>query len=92
MKDKKILDYLEDIGIRPDLSGFKYSYAMIEESQKTFGKDEIIRIWTLYDIVAKRFGTSISKVERAIRHARQLAGIEQRNGHFIAQAVLEVGK
>jgi hypothetical protein len=45
---------------------------------------------SLYTKIAKDFGTLPSRVERAIRHAKELSGNDIHNTEFIANIVDEI--
>lgn len=61
---KKVEDVLIGLGIYPNLSGFDYICKAIYYIMS----DRTVRICNVYKLVAKDFGTTSSRVERAIRH------------------------
>ncbi len=72
MIDKKITDVFITVGIPAHIKGYQF---LREAVKLAVDNPEIINRVTkqLYPEVADRFGTSASKVERAIRHAIEVA-------------------
>ena len=70
--DEKISEIFISIGIPPHIKGYGY---LREGIKMTIEKPYIINSVTkeLYPSIAKRFSTTASKVERAIRHAIEVA-------------------
>lgn len=70
--EEKISDIFISIGIPPHIKGYAY---LREGIKTTVEKPYIINSVTkeLYPSIAKKFGTTPSKVERAIRHAIEVA-------------------
>lgn len=70
--DEKISDIFISIGIPPHIKGYGY---LREGIKMTIEKPYVISYVTkeLYPSIAKKFSTSPSKVERAIRHAIEVA-------------------
>ena len=70
--EEKISEIFMSIGIPPHIKGYGY---LREGIKMTIEKPYIINSVTkeLYPTIAKRFSTSPSKVERAIRHAIEVA-------------------
>lgn len=70
--DEKISEIFISIGIPPHIKGYGY---LREGIKLTIEKPYIINSVTkeLYPSIAKRFSTTASKVERAIRHAIEVA-------------------
>lgn len=70
--DEKISDIFMAIGIPPHIKGYGY---LREGIKTTVAKPYIINNVTkgLYPSIAEKFGTTPSKVERAIRHAIEVA-------------------
>ena len=70
--DEKISNIFITVGIPAHIKGYQY---LREAIKMTIDSPEIINSITkkLYPEVAKRFNTSASKVERAIRHAIEVA-------------------
>lgn len=69
----KILKILKQLGIAPDLLGYKY---LAEAIDMVLKDDAILHSGVtkiLYPTVAKKFNTTPSRVERAIRHAVERA-------------------
>lgn len=60
----KTIKILLDLGISPELRGFRYMIFAVQEIK--LGTEETVKV---YEKVAKRTGTSKSQVERCIRHA-----------------------
>lgn len=89
---KKITQKLLDAGIQPNYSGFKY----LEVAIKYYldHKKEIIKIMQVYEHTAKEFNTTISKVERAIRHAKDRSSLKNNRlmtaGRFMATIATEL--
>lgn len=69
--DLEITDLLHNLGIPSHLSGFKY----IRESIMMIYKDKTISLITkdIYPMVADKYETTSSRVERAIRHAIEVS-------------------
>lgn len=65
---KEITQKLLQLGIRPNHAGFKY----LEIAIKYYldHKSEIVKTMQAYEYTANYFKTTVSKVERAIRHAK----------------------
>lgn len=65
-----INDILKEIGTPPHLIGYKYLLRAVDLVHKD---DEYLRAVTkcLYPDIAKEYGTTASRVERAIRHAME---------------------
>ena len=70
--DEKISEIFISIGIPPHIKGYSY---LREGIKKTVENPYIINSVTkeLYPSIAKKFSTTASKVERAIRHAIEVA-------------------
>ena len=70
--EEKISEIFISIGIPPHIKGYGY---LREGIKMTLEKPYIINSVTkeLYPSIAKKFGTTASKVERAIRHAIEVA-------------------
>jgi two-component system response regulator (stage 0 sporulation protein A) len=70
--EEKISDIFISIGIPPHIKGYGY---LREGIKLTIEKPYVISYVTkeLYPCIAKKFGTTPSKVERAIRHAIEVA-------------------
>jgi len=70
--DKKISNIFLTIGIPPSILGFQY---LREGIKKSVAEPTIINSITkrLYPEIAEKYNTSASKVERAIRHAIEVA-------------------
>lgn len=70
--EEKISDIFMSIGIPPHIKGYAY---LREGIKTTVAKPYIINNVTkgLYPSIAEKFGTTPSKVERAIRHAIEVA-------------------
>lgn len=70
--EEKISDIFISIGIPPHIKGYGY---LREGIKRTVKRPELINSVTkeLYPSVAKAYGTTASKVERAIRHAIEVA-------------------
>lgn len=67
----KIADILKTLGMPVSLKGYKYTkFAIKLVSQNENLADTIVR---LYALVASKYDTTASRVERAIRHAVEVA-------------------
>lgn len=67
VKESSVIMYLKDIGILEHIKGYSYlkeAILHLEEGEK---------MMSVYDRVAKKYGISIRKVERAIRYAIERA-------------------
>lgn len=70
--EKQVTDILRNFGIPANIKGYQYSrYAIIYAVENVTALDAITK--ELYPAVAKEFKTTPSKVERAIRHAIEVA-------------------
>ena len=93
--DEKISEIFISIGIPPHIKGYSY---LREGIKMTVEKPYVINSVTkeLYPSIAKKFTTSASKVERAIRHAIEVAWnrgrIEAINAIFGARIYLGTEK
>ena len=70
--DKKLVDILLSVGISANLQGYHYlkeSIKLVMENPFYIGS--ITRV--MYPTIANRFDTTASRVERAIRHALEVA-------------------
>lgn len=68
--EKEVVEYLLDIGLSPALSGFRYATTAVMiwlEVYATKGHCSMTK--EVYPLVAKEYGTTASRVERAMRHA-----------------------
>lgn len=70
MDNKERKQILRNIGIRPDLLGFKYIVSAWEEIERNGGEMYITS--ELYPIIAEKYDTTAKRVERAIRHAIEI--------------------
>lgn len=72
--DGEITDMLHEIGVPAHIKGYMY---LREAIMMVYNNIEILGSITkiLYPEVAKRFGTTASRVERAIRHAIEIAWV-----------------
>lgn len=88
---KNIQDALLKKGIKPQLLGFQYLTDAIELvlSDESY-KYNVHNL--LYPEIASREISSVSRVERAIRHSITSAKLPYSNRHFIALVSLEVKK
>jgi two-component system response regulator (stage 0 sporulation protein A) len=62
-----VIDLLFQLGVRPNLKGFQYIRDAILILLKHHGDD--YAMMKLYQAIAEQHGVTISRVERAIRHA-----------------------
>lgn len=69
---ESIASTLRELGIRPNLSGYRF---MKEALEMVYGDIGYLRRMTsqLYPDIAEKFGTTPSRVERALRHAIETA-------------------
>lgn len=68
--EKEVVEYLLDIGLSPALSGFRYATTAVKiwlDASATKGHCSFTK--EVYPKVAKEYGTTASRVERAMRHA-----------------------
>ena len=87
--ETEISKRLIGLGLRPQILGFTYLREAISLScaDATYAT-QITR--KLYPEVAKKYGSSMSKVERAIRHAISTIYRHETNSEFIANMVEEL--
>ena len=88
MENQKIVDYLLEKKIRPHNYGFRYLYEALDYCSKKGCMPGITT--NIYPYVAKKLGTTSSKVERAIRHEIEQRGVT--NKEFIALALIELSR
>lgn len=86
MEYKKIGDYLRNKKLPLSVKGFDYLVRAIMIKYN----DSSLRPMEIYLEVAQQKNTTVSAVERAIRHAIRSAGYEMTIGEFIAQTVYEL--
>lgn len=86
VEDEKELDlfigrFFVGMGISPNIKGFNYLRSAIKH---TMANPQIISSITkeLYPLIAEEFSTTPSKVERAIRHALEVAWNKGKAQHF----------
>lgn len=71
-KEKIVSELLKKVGVPSSIKGYHYiREAIIFEMDNMIYRENITKI--LYPAVAKKFNSSSSKVERAIRHAIEVA-------------------
>ncbi len=71
-QEEAIAYLLKTLGIQPNLMGWKYlncAVKLVIEDDKAI--EQVTKV--LYPYVAKRYGTTTARVERAIRHAIEAA-------------------
>ena len=89
MNDQRIINYLKDKGIRPQICGFKYLYTSIKYCMKIGEVPKITQ--EVYPAIGRLFKTQPSKVERGIRHAISTSKVKfMTNKEFIATALLDI--
>lgn len=71
-EERLIYEVLKDIGIPAHLSGYKYITKAIKLSLEIPEKDKFIAK-SFYPVIARCYETSVTSVERAIRHAIETA-------------------
>lgn len=68
--EKEVVEYLLNIGLSPALSGFRYATSAVMLWLDTYAtKGHCSMTKEVYPLVAKEYGTTASRVERAMRHA-----------------------
>lgn len=81
--EKKIEDTLIAMGIPANISGFNF----IKEAVLIIDKDGTDIKWTgctgIYNQIGKKYGKTASKVERAIRHAFNVARSDRGNCNIV---------
>ena len=88
MEDQKIIDYLREKKFRPQNLGFRYTYEAIEYCLKKGFVPPITK--EVYPYIAKKLGSTSSRVERSIRHEVEQRGVT--NKEFIATAIIELSR
>jgi len=85
----KIEKLLLEKDFKPNLKGFDYIVEAIELIQQD---KEYLRSITkkLYPTIANNHNDTVSRVERAIRHAIQCAKIGNTNAEFLARTIIEL--
>lgn len=86
MENQKIVDYLMSKKVKPQNLGFRYIYEAIEYCLKKGRMPAVTK--ELYPQIAKKVGSTASRVERAIRHEVDQRGVS--NKEFIATAIIEI--
>ena len=71
-EEKTVVDILKRIGIPPHLKGYAYIKTAVLEAVEN---ESVLYYITkeLYPVVAEKYKTTVSRVERAIRHAIEVA-------------------
>ena len=92
MKNKNIVEYLLDCGVKTNLKGFQYLYEAIEMTIENGYKLPKITV-VIYPTIAKNNGDTNIRVERAIRHS--IRNLHQKfrnmpNGEFISLAAINI--
>lgn len=83
--EKDIVSYLDSLNMKHSLKGFKYLIEAISGSLE--GKYNS-GICNMYSDIAKKFDTTGSRVERAIRHCiKECGSVNANNSEFIAKSV-----
>lgn len=90
--DKKITNsvvssYLKELGISPALSGYRYLILAVEIVVDLEKKCKIFLTRDIYPEIARAYGTSANRVERAIRHAISI-GTERANPEIFRKIFL----
>lgn len=92
MENEKVVNYLLDCGVKPQIKGFRYLYEAIVMTIKN--NNEMPKLTKIiYPTVGKKYKDSASKVERACRHAISTSKKEFKfmtNGEFIANACIKI--
>lgn len=73
---QKIEDLLMQVGIYPNINGFRFTTDAVE----ILLKEPEIKITALYEIIARRQKTTCASVERAIRHAARKSNVTRKDG------------
>lgn len=90
--DREIMRYLVEIGYKASNSGFLYTAEAIKIIVKNNLKTKPV-MTNIYKPVAKKFETTTSKVERAIRHEREHCKSKIKNldnAEFMTQIAIEL--
>lgn len=88
MENQKIVDYLMEKRFKTGNYGFRYTYEAIEYCLKKGYVPAITK--EVYPYIAKKLGTTSSRVERAIRHEIEQRGVT--NKEFVATALIELSR
>lgn len=67
MNKRKLEDILDELQIKINLFGYKYWITAVE----LYLKDNTIGMGEICKEIAKRYNTTTSRVDRALRHARE---------------------
>lgn len=89
LTNKDINTWLVDNGFKMSIKGFDF----IREAIQLCNSDSnyLHNITKeLYPTIAKTYDTTAGKVERAIRHSIDIAGLGMTNGEFVAYSVLKL--
>lgn len=74
-----VTEIIHKLGIKPNIKGYDYLRSAIIYYMKAEKKDKVSLTKELYPAVAAEYNSTISRVERAIRHAIQTV---YRNGNL----------
>lgn len=92
MENKKIVDYLFNCGVKPQLKGFRYLYeAIVMTIKNNYEMPKITKV--IYPTIAEKYNDTKGRVERACRHSIQTSDRKHKNmtcGEFIAKSVIEI--
>ena len=67
MNKRKLEDILDKLQIKINLFGYKYWITAVE----LYFKDNTVGMWKICKEIAKKYNTTPSRVDRALRHARE---------------------
>lgn len=87
--ENKIVQKLNDLGVNPANKGFRFLVTAIDMAiEDPECLDHLTK--GLYPYVGEVHKSTASRVERAIRHSKELIGVEITNGEFIAKLANEI--
>ena len=69
--EQRFKELLIDMGIDSSVSGFRYIVYAVQLIHESLKKDQIPRTVDVYKVVASKFGSTKSRVERAIRYVQE---------------------
>ena len=88
--ENKVIDYLLEQGIKPNLKGFNYLVQAVVAVMKDRSQSEHMTM--LYHKLAKDNNTSYINVERNIRYVITSAGINQTCGEFVLRSAIKISR
>ncbi len=90
--EKVVTELLISLGIPTSLSGFRYIRLGIIMMLKNSESERMSITKTLYPKIAEHFDTTGSRVERCVRHAVNVAYVNQKNNEILREMIKHSGR